>query len=885
MPSVYSVFALIASVVLFAFTSPATQAQSQQQLMESVRFGSEPHKTRLVFEGSGAFNARVMAKSSATDIHLRLTLPDTKSVQDWLPRIVPKRHQAIKSVNYHVVNSTTAELHLEFNAPTLVDTFYLKSMEGFLPRLVIDFHTASEALEELWVDVTLNRKNGFGTVLALAFKNDDILIAGPDLSAWRVTLPERPYLEHYATNYYSLRNLGVEFKLNRALMQLAIEIPATQFAEIKLQGHQRSPIKLAPSSPGFYLNYDLTATENNLQTTGAGFLELGAFNRWGNLNHTSVHRYNNDTSSVESIRLNTVWRTDFPERMTSLYIGDMLTGSAGWNRNIRLAGIKWATNFSTQPELIKVPTLAFTGLATEPSTVDLYINDALRFRRTIPTGPFSIDDLPTITGYGDVQMVITDLLGRQRVSSQNYFTDRHALRAGLHDYSYALGSIRNNYGLTDADYNGWLANAYHRYGVSNAFTAEFSARVGEDYQLIGAGGIQVLPWNNSMTFSVAGNHHSDGEGQLIQLGLQHQRRNFNFGIEAQKSLNDFRISPNEQVIPYPEFQLTSYFSWSSLDFGSMRLAYTEQRQNNMDIAFVNASLSKHLGAFGHLSFNALQFLTEDEDFQISVSLNIPFGEQSNFSTGATHYSSRDTGYAQVLRQAPVGTGFGYRLRQGLLDESRSQADLKLNTAVGNYEASYYGNDRVDAYRASARGSLSFVGGYFSFGQPVRDSFALVHLPNFADVRVYAENQHVATTDAEGFAFIPRLRAYQRNRIRLDATDLPLSANIESLTQEVSPYYRSGVVIEFPVSSLHSVMMNVIDSDGAFIPVGAEAYIDERPEPVHLGYDGLLYLTSVKAAHQVTIRYEQDGERQECGIRLVVPESENSLQDLGNIACE
>ncbi|WP_417658740.1 fimbria/pilus outer membrane usher protein [Pseudidiomarina sp.] len=898
-PIIYFAIAY-ALVGYLLFSQPSAQAQSTiastESSIDAVRLGKWPNKSRLVFEGREGMHAQVISGSQATIIRLRLSLPSPHHTTSWLKNIVPQNHHAIKSLLVTDISATQVELTVHFYRPTVAEIFNLRAMEGFQPRLVIDFYEADFALEELWVDVNINGNSGFGTVLALAFEDNDVLISESDLKMWRVKLLKSGYLEYFGENYYSLHDLGIGFLLNRAQLQLNIQIPAQQFAKLNLQGHQRQDVQLTRSNFGFYLNYDLTAYRHNATTSGSGYAELGIFNHFGTLNHRTIARYDDATQQSEMVRLDTVWRSDFPDAMASLYLGDFITRTASWNRNLHAAGIKWETNFETQPELIKQPTLAFTGLATEPSTVDLFINDALRFRRDIPAGPFSIDDLPTITGYGDVQMVITDALGRTQRVTQNYFTDRRLLRTGLHEYSYALGSIRRNYGFADSDYHHWLANAYHRIGISNNWTAEYAARFSSAYEMLSLGSVFTLPWHNSLNFSVAASRSDGRHGQLIQLGVQHQRRGFNFGVDAQKSFNDFQIDPPQvESLLLPEFQLTSFISWSSADLGSFRVAYTEQQRITQDVAFINAGYSTSLNNWGYLSLNAVKFLNDKNDFQLSLTLNFPLGERTNFTTGATRYSDRKRGYAQLQRQAPTGYGLGYRIRQGLLTQPVTQAEVQAKTPVGNYQLSYENNPQwasvnreTSAYRFSARGSLSAVGGYISVGQPIHDSFGLVRLPEFPNVRIYSDNQHVATTDHDGTALIPRLRAYQRNRIRVDAKDIPLHADFSSLQQEISPYHRSGVVIEFPISNNMSIVANVVDTNGEYIPVGAQAFLNATNAPVTIGYDGLLYLTSAPPDSEnrlkVTVNYYAQKKRVTCVINIPIPQSTDKRVDLGVTPC-
>lgn len=872
-----------------AFGVSEASANPSDTTIKAARLGKWPNKTRLVFEGLDGIDAEVKPGSSSQSIDLRLTFPKPHNAHRWLNHIIPKNHHAINSFEYRAASSTVVDVRFNFHRPTVANIFKLRAMEGFSPRLVIDFYEAGFVLEELWLDVTINGQYEYGTVLALTFEGNDVLIDGAELEKWRVNLPAHNYIEYYDAKYYSLRDVGYKFELDRSRLHLSVQIPATQFKEIHLKAHQYKAEKLTKAEPGFFLNYDLTATQDELATTGAGYLEFGLFNSLGSLKQTSVHRYDELTSEIETTRLDTVWRTDFPDSMTSFYIGDVLTKSASWNRDLRMAGFKWETNFDTQPELLKAPTLAFSGLAGEPSTVDLYINDALRFRREVPPGPFSIDELPTITGYGDVQMVVTDILGRQQVLQHSYFTDRRLLREGLHDYSYSVGAVRENYGYSHADYNGWLINGYHRYGVSDKLTTEWSGRLTEDYQLLGLGAVHVLPWSNSFNYSVAASHSEAGKGQLLQLGVQHQRREFNFGIDAQKSFDQFQVSDVELLMGYPELQVTSYISWSPSGIGSFRLGYTKQQYADSSVAFVNAGISTQIGDLGYFSIQALKFLDDHQKYQISASINIPLGGQSNLSTGATKYSNRDTGFVQLQRHAPPGSGIGLRLRQGLLDDSNRQADLLLKSSIGNYNLNYQARENdggyEEAYRASVSGSLSYVAGYMTLGQPVHDSFGLVSLPEYPDVKVYVDNQHIATTDNDGQAFIPRLRAYQSNRIKLDYADLPLSANIDSLEQEISPYYRSGVIIEFLVSQSLNATMNVITINGDYVPVTAQATNEQSGQATMIGYDGLLYLVGLSADNTIAIEWKKDSKLYQCTVSFKLPNEPDILHDLGRMVCQ
>ena len=114
---------------------------------------------------------------------------------------------------------------------------------------------------------------------------------------------------------------------------------------------------------------------------------------------------------------------------------------------MRFGGVQFGTNFATQPTLVTTPLLAARGEAVVPSTVDVFINGRPIASETVPPGPFSIENLPAITGTGQLQVVVTDALGRQQVLTQPYYSGSTLLRAGLNEYSFELGAIREDYGL------------------------------------------------------------------------------------------------------------------------------------------------------------------------------------------------------------------------------------------------------------------------------------------------------------------------------------------------------------------------------------------------------------------------------------------------------
>ena len=52
-----------------------------------------------------------------------------------------------------------------------------------------------------------------------------------------------------------------------------------------------------------------------------------------------------------------------------------------------------------------------TQLASQFGGVDILINNVSQHQQSVPSGPFELQQFPTVTGSGEMQLQVTDLLG------------------------------------------------------------------------------------------------------------------------------------------------------------------------------------------------------------------------------------------------------------------------------------------------------------------------------------------------------------------------------------------------------------------------------------------------------------------------------------------
>ena len=206
---------------------------------------------------------------------------------------------------------------------------------------------------------------------------------------WRINRdPRAPALVYRGETWYPLGSLpGYSARFNLAEQSLQLNFSPAAFATTRVsQPVAERPAVSRPLTTVF-ANYDLSYTRSDLRglsaTNDVGALtELGVSGSAGVLTNTSVIRNIASDAGAPYTpgwrRLETTFTRDFPERNASLRLGDSTTRTGAWGRSVYFGGIQWGTNFSLSPGYITQPIPTITGQSRAPSTVELYINDALR---------------------------------------------------------------------------------------------------------------------------------------------------------------------------------------------------------------------------------------------------------------------------------------------------------------------------------------------------------------------------------------------------------------------------------------------------------------------------------------------------------------------------
>jgi outer membrane usher protein len=738
------------------------------------------------------------------------------------------------------------------------------------------------AVDEVFLAVVINQQQQ-GVVFLL--RSDDRLFAGAqDLRRWRLHLPDTPPLNHDGEDFYALDALaGLSYEFDESSQALTVEASPSLFDATRLKGTVTYFTAPTPASPGGFLNYDVSAYHGQGRTTTSGLLELGGFAGWGAAQARMLARDLHGKASA--IRLDTTWTRDQPLEVASLRVGDAISGTSSWGGAVRFGGVQWATNFATQPGLVAFPQPGVFGEAVLPSTVDLYVDNALRMSREVPSGPFSIEDLPVMTGQGHAQIVVRDIMGREQVITQPYYVTPRLLKQGLQDYSYELGFVRRNFGTDSNNYGRPLAVGTHRIGISEQFTGEFHGELLSHQQTLGLSGVMLWPVAGVLSSSLAASHSEKGVGGLLELGFQRQGRYFSFGANTQLASQRFAklgLQP-EELAPRQISQV--FVNLATTDHGSFAASYAQQAfRDRKGNTILNASYTRKLGRLGNLSVFVTRFLSGDANTVFNLSFSMPLGDRTNASINTSAKQGREQARLQVSRSLPAGSGLGYRLVTEAGDSDRRAAEVSAQNQVGTYILAADQLQGQTAFRGSATGGLAFLGGSAFLSRRITDSFAVVQVPDYSGVGIYADNQLVARTDADGNALLPRIRPYQKNLVRIEQADLPLDAQIDAIQLDAVPYFRSGLLLSFPVKRSRGALLTVILENGEPLPVGAQVQIvggnTKDNEVFPTGLRGEVYLTGLATNNRLRVTWLD----QNCEFMLPYPESTEPLPHLGTYIC-
>ncbi|AYF88500.1 fimbrial biogenesis outer membrane usher protein [Pseudomonas sp. DY-1] len=686
---------------------------------------------------------------------------------------------------------------------------------------------------------------------------------------------------------------GLGSHYNEAQQQLELTLPSDWLPRQQLGQTSVYDMTPAQSDLGLLFNYDLFY---NHSEDGAhylsGLLEQRAFGGFGVLDNTGVYRHSFDDFATEDDgyrRFDSFWRYNDQPRMTSYQAGDLVTGALTWNSAVRLGGVQVSRNFGLRPDLVTYPLPRFSGDAQVPTSVDLFINNARVSSDQINTGPFTLSNVPYISGAGTATVITTDALGRQVATTVPFYVTNSLLQNGLYDYSLSIGRLREDYGLKNFSYGSRATSGTFRYGISDAFTLESHAEFGEELRLGGLGGTFAVGRWGTLGTSWSQSEYDSERGHQYSLGYSYYSPLFGIGMQRLQRTSGYadlgRVGALEDdlldsALARRVDQLT--FSVNPPALGSFGIGYfASESMDGERTRLLNLSWSRSLWGNSSL-YLSLNREIGDSGYSALLQLIVPFDLNSTFSASLERDNQGD--YRQRVnfgRTPPTDGGVGYNLAYATGNGQYRQADLTWRNRYNQLQAGVYEDEGRTTHWGDLSGSVVAMDDGLFAANRINDAFVLVSTSGFSDVPVSFEHQPIGRTDGDGHLLVPWVPSYYRGQYEIDPLNLPANVRVPEVARNIAVHQGSGALLEFGMQRVAAASIVLIDSRGEVLPRGSKAELIGSDISSYVGWDGLVYFEGLGEFNRLRVVRPDGGD---CEVAFELENANQELALVGPLTC-
>jgi len=663
----------------------------------------------------------------------------------------------------------------------------------------------------------------------------------------------------------ALRQSGLEAIFDERRLELQVQVPAAQRRSNVIGGQPGLPPEaknaLSPSPVSAYVNLrggqDFLWSAENTETGRQPFrVSLdGALN----INGWVLEGF---ADFLE--RNDPLWRRgdlrvvrDDPVNAIRYVAGDLAIPITGYQSSIPMFGITAARNFLLQPYVITRPISEFQFFLEQPSRVEVYTNGRLIQVLQLPPGPQDIRNLPLATGLNDVQLVITDPVGRVQRLDFSPVVGGNLLAPRLQQFAYSFGfpsyDLRGN---RNYNWSSPVLTISHRLGLTSNLTLGGYLQGDIERQLLGVDGILATAIGNfgwDVAVSRANEVGTDLASRLryeyVQTGARNPSgRTFGVALEyrgaAFTTLGDFiqfnntrsdLIAVNDRginFIPTNETALdvTAYYGqrlfWDVTGRANLRYQFG---RDTSDAYIISLGLSKVFrnGLSVSVTFSQAVDRTGQDEQRAFVNLFWLFPRSRQSLQASTDIRNTERPANQLTWNYSA-----QRIAQDVNASIRLFTFEDVYTLTGDLAYTGYrfqtelfqdvifprGAGTVDNLSRLTFGTaFVFAGGRFGWSRPITNSFALItRRQNLKGQKVGVKlggEDYVARADALGGAVIPDLQAYRVSTLQLEAPDLLPGIDFGQDIFNLLTTYKSGTLIEIGTETVVFIRGTLLDAEG------------------------------------------------------------------------
>lgn len=717
---------------------------------------------------------------------------------------------------------TSVGLATVVRAQTDVELFervFGRRPEEIQQRVSVPFYLENRYQSDVQINLAANREESFLTAMPV-LQAVESQLRSEAFDQLKATVDEQGNV-----TLKQLRDQGLEIELDERKLELRATVPAVLrrakdsqlYGRVLPRGVEET---VAPSAFSAYLNLrsglDHVQQSANGRNEGLqpfrGDLE-GAVNvrDWvveGTASYTEDAPEEWRRGDVRLVR-------DDPERRIRYSVGDLAYPVVGFQSFMPLGGFTLARNFSLQPYRVTQPRGRTSFFLQSPSKVEVLVNGRRVQTLQLPAGPHNLTDFLFASGGNDVELQITDDVGRVETIRLSFYFDSRLLAQGEQEFAYSIGLPSRDDGRDRVYEDSFpTVSLFHRAGLSDTLTAGLNFQGNNDQQMMGAEAVWATRLGNFQPDVAFSHVEAPDFGWAARMGYRYfnpnttWRGSWTFAVQYRdKSFVSLgNLTPNQSVAW--DFSARYSQQLPRRMHGGVGGTYQLSRGDRPDTSGVNLFLSKRIGrsANADLTLDRRETAARETEYRAYLSLTFRFGGNresvrvshdtlSDISRAEWRHTSANTiggldGNLGVQRSPEDYGVFGGLRYRGY----RAEAQVAQNITTPS-EA----DEQVDSRTSFRLGTaLVYAGGQFAVTRPVRDSFAIVvphpALKEFPMGVNPVRDYYSARADWLGPAVVPDLTAYQVRTLTIDTPDLPPGYDVGPGRHTVLPTYKSGTVI-------------------------------------------------------------------------------------------
>src|SRR5574337_488166 len=149
------------------------------------------------------------------------------------------------------------------------------------------------------------------------------------------------------------------------------------------------------------------------------------------------------------------------------------------------------------------------------------------------------------------------------------------LREGLHEYSYNVGFIREQYGVDSNEYGRPVFSAFHRYGMTSSLNIGARAEASDEIYNVGISTSVLAPRVGSFTLSVAKSAANGKSGRAASFQHSYQVGSFNTNFLLREFSRDYAVVSAPSTTDTAKYEVSLGTGFSLVPLGSVSLGYSK----------------------------------------------------------------------------------------------------------------------------------------------------------------------------------------------------------------------------------------------------------------------------------------------------------------------